>query len=54
MKMLLKSLLNKIKTGEYDFNLIVLENSLEELKYKQGRMGFVSANSPDSLFWKAT
>lgn len=48
-----KNLLNKIKTSEYDFNLAVIENSLEELKYKQGRMGFVSANSPDSLFWKA-
>ncbi|MCB5245564.1 MAG: peptidylprolyl isomerase [Candidatus Cloacimonadaceae bacterium] len=48
-----KALLNRIKSGEYDFNQAALENSLEELKYKQGRMGFVSANGPDSLFWKA-
>jgi len=48
-----KNLLNKIKSGEYDFNLAVSDYSLEELKYRQGRMGFVSANSPDSLFWKA-
>jgi len=48
-----KNLLNKIKSGEYDFNLAVVDYSLEELKSRQGRMGFVSANSPDSLFWKA-
>ncbi|MCB5225107.1 MAG: hypothetical protein WCY21_07610 [Candidatus Cloacimonadaceae bacterium] len=46
-------ILNKIRDDGYDFNLAVTEYSQESLREQQGRMGFVTSDGPDSLFWRA-
>jgi hypothetical protein len=45
--------LKRILNDGYDFNQAVSEQSLESLREKQGRMGFVTSAGEDSLFWRA-
>lgn len=47
------TLLPRLLNEGYDFDLAVAEHSQETLKNSQGRMGFVTAAGPDSLFWRA-
>lgn len=47
------AILSKLRDGDYDFNQAVAEYSQESLREQQGRMGFVTADGPDSLFWRA-
>lgn len=49
---LAEALLKQINAG-LDFDTAVSEYSREPLKSKLGRMGFVTADSADSLFWRA-
>ncbi len=47
------TLLQRLVKEGYEFDLAVAEHSQEVLKNNQGRMGFITATGPDSLFWRA-
>ncbi|NLW18499.1 MAG: hypothetical protein GXY81_02290 [Candidatus Cloacimonetes bacterium] len=47
------AILSKLREEGYDFDQAVAEYSQETLREQQGRMGFVTAEGPDSLFWRA-
>jgi len=48
-----RTILRRLTEEGYDFDLAVAEYSRESLKENHGRMGFVTAAGPDSLFWRA-